>query len=46
MEVKNAGSKGGTSAANSSTVKLVTSQTSVVWGGMSHYRNMLGASCW
>ena len=37
-------SKGSTSAANSSTVKLVKSHTSVVWVGISRYRTMICAS--
>ena len=45
MYPKNAASKGGTSAANSSTVNLVKSHTSVVWVGRSRYRNMACASC-
>jgi hypothetical protein len=44
MYPKNAASKGGTSAANSSTVTLVKSHTSVVWVGRSPYRNMACAS--
>jgi hypothetical protein len=44
MYCKNAASKGGTSAANSSTVRLVNSHTSVVWVGRSQYRNIICAS--
>src|SRR5215475_10053255 len=40
MYPKNAASKGGTSAANSSMVKLVKSNTSVVWVGRSRYRSI------
>jgi hypothetical protein len=44
MYSKTAASKGGISAINSSTVKLVKSHTSVVWVGRSRYRNMACAS--
>jgi hypothetical protein len=44
MSSKNATSKGGTSAVNSSTVKLVKSNTSVVEGERSRYYNMACAS--
>jgi hypothetical protein len=44
MYPKNATSKEGSSAANSSTVKLVKSNTSVVWVGRSQYRSMSGPS--
>lgn len=45
MSSKNAASKGGTSAVNSSTVKLVKSSTSGVEGESSRYRHMVCASC-
>jgi hypothetical protein len=44
MSSKNAASKGGTSAVNSSTVKLVKSHTSVVEVESSRYRNIVCAS--
>ena len=44
MSLKKACSKGGTSVVNSATVKLVKSNTSVVWVGRSRYRNMGCAS--